>query len=135
VARAIGRLVERARGVLGEFRPSKDCSAGGVAAALITAADSTFTGVCVDTSCSLGFCAEHAAVAEMLKARQSHIAMIVAVTEAGIVPPCGRCRELMWQVDPRNADTQVVVAPDRIDALKDLLPDPWRGVRSRTADC
>jgi cytidine deaminase len=62
-----------------------------------------FTGVCVDTACSLGFCAEHAAVAEMLKVRQSHVRMIVAVNKDGaVLAPCGRCRELLWQVDDRR---------------------------------
>jgi hypothetical protein len=50
---------------------------------MLTADSTIFTGVCVDTACSLGFCAEHAAVAEMLKARQSNVRMIVAVNKDG----------------------------------------------------
>jgi len=61
------------------FSPSADCSSSDVAAALITPAGHVFTGVCVDTECGLGFCAEHAAIAEMLKARECQIKMIVAV--------------------------------------------------------
>lgn len=82
-----------------------------------------YTGVCIDAACSLGFCAEHSAVAEMLKARESEIATIVAVDHAGVIlPPCGRCRELMWQVNPANAESQVVLSHDRTVALKVLLP-------------
>lgn len=69
------------------FTPSADCSSGTVATALVTSESKVFTGVSIDTSCSLGFCAEHAAVAEMLKARQSHVHMIVAVNKDGIVLP------------------------------------------------
>jgi cytidine deaminase len=82
-----------------------------------------YTGVCIDTECSLGFCAEHAAVAEMLKARESAIYMIVAVNNDGaILSPCGRCRELLLQVDDRNESAWVVLGPDEKVPLRELLP-------------
>ncbi len=121
-------LIETATRLVGVYEPSRDCSAGGVAAAIETVAGNVYTGICVDTQCSMGFCAEHAAVAEMLKARESEIRTIVAVTvPEGILPPCGRCRELLWQVNERNCNTRVLVAPDRAVLLADLLPEPrWR---------
>jgi cytidine deaminase len=116
-------LIELAASLARPFSPSADCTAGTVAAALVTRAGDVYTGVCVDTACSLGFCAEHAAVAEMLKARQSEVRTVVAVTSEGIVlPPCGRCRELLWQVDRRNATTWVVLGPDEGAVLAELLP-------------
>lgn len=122
-------LIATATGLVGDYCPGPDCSAGGVAAALVTTAGNVYTGVCVDTSCSMGFCAEHAAVAEMLKARESEIRTIVAVTSPeGIIAPCGRCRELLWQVNPRNCETRVIVGPDMVMSLAELLPHPrWRG--------
>ena len=119
-------LIARAREVLGEFRTSADCVAGSVAAAILTRGGRVYTGICVDTACSMGFCAEHAAVAEMLKARESEIALVVAVSEAGIIAPCGRCRELMWQVDARNRAARVVVGASTVVPLAQLLPQPWR---------
>ncbi len=49
--------------------------------------------------------------------------MIVAVTSAGtVIPPCGRCRELLWQLNGENADTTlVVVAPNETRLLRELL--------------
>jgi cytidine deaminase len=121
-------LVETAAKLAGEFRTSEDCVAGSVAAALVTAAGHLYTGICIDTACSLGFCAEHAAVAEMLKARESEVAIIVAVNKTGkILAPCGRCRELLWQVDPRNAKTRVILGAGRFAPLAELLPQPFRG--------
>ena len=120
------RLIAAAGALAGEFRTSEDCVAGGVGAALLSRSGRVYTGVCFDTGCGMGFCAEHAAVAEMLKARESEIAMVVAVVADGsVLPPCGRCRELMWQVDARNRDTRVVLAPDRTVSLAELLPQPW----------
>jgi cytidine deaminase len=115
-------LIKIANQLVGEFRTSQDCVAGGVAAALVTRSGQVYTGICIDTACSLGFCAEHAAIAEMLKARQSEIAAIVAVTESGILPPCGRCRELIWQVNPANSATRVIVGNEHVVMLSELLP-------------
>jgi cytidine deaminase len=116
-------LIATASKLARRFKPSDDCTAGDVAAALVTASGRVYTGVSIDTACSLGFCAEHAAIAEMLKARESSIELIVAVDQTGAIgAPCGRCRELIWQVDPRNAATRVIVGPDETVTLAELLP-------------
>jgi cytidine deaminase len=117
------RLKAAALAVVGDFACSDHCSAGSVGAALLAASGEIFTGICIDTQCSLGFCAEHAAIAEMLKHRQTRILAIVAVGEGGtIVAPCGRCRELIRQVDAANWDTQVILPGNRTVALGELLP-------------
>lgn len=109
--------------VVGEFACSADCIAGGVAAALLTASGSIHTGICIDTACSLGFCAEHSAIADMLKSQQTRIVAIVAVDANGkIMPPCGRCRELIRQVNPENWSTSVLVAEDTVVTIADLMP-------------
>ena len=116
-------LISTAQALAGEFRTSEDCTAGGVAAAILSASGRVYTGICVDTQCSMGFCAEHAAVAEMLKARESEIMLVVAVAAGGqVLAPCGRCRELMWQVSPRNRHTRVIIRPGHQVTLAELLP-------------
>ena len=119
------QLIEAARSVYGEFQLARDFSAGSVGAAVLTAGGNTYTGVCIDLASGLGFCAEVAAIAEMLKHRETRIAAVVAVSGGRILPPCGRCRETMAQVDPRNLDCKVIVAPDRTVPLRELLPDHW----------
>lgn len=117
-------LIAIARALARPFAPSEDVQTGEVAAALLTAGGNVYTGVCIDTSCSLGFCAEHAAVAEMLKAREAEVDMIVAVNSRGdVLSPCGRCRELLCQLHPRNSQTHVILSPDRMRRLSELLPD------------
>jgi cytidine deaminase len=116
-------LITTASKLAKRFKPSDDCTSGDVAAALVTAAGHVYTGICIDTACSLGFCAEHAAIADMLKARESEIQMIVAIDGAGaIIAPCGRCRELIWQVDSRNRATQVIIGREETVPLERLLP-------------
>jgi cytidine deaminase len=100
---------------------------GDVAAALITDAGHRFLGVCIDTASGTGFCAEHSAVAAMVTAGEYRISAIVAVwrdeqQRLHVLPPCGRCREFMRQVDPANLDTTVVLPGERTALLRDLLP-------------
>jgi cytidine deaminase len=109
--------------VVGDLVCSDHCAAGSVSAALLAATGDVFTGICVDTQSSLGFCAEHAAIADMLKHRQTRIIAILAVDTHGTIrPPCGRCRELIRQVDPENWNTGIVVAEGKVVPLSDLLP-------------
>ena len=126
-------LIKTATELAGEFKPGRTCVAGEVAAAILTRAGSVYTGICVDASCSIGFCAEHAAVAEMLKGRESEIAVVVAVDNEGkILPPCGRCRELMWQVNPINAQARVILGPTQSVRLLELLPYQHQSVGFET---
>src|SRR5262249_3066481 len=69
---------------------SEECSAGAVAAAIISGLGNTYTGVSMDFECGIGFCAEHAAVAERLKGHESKILMVRAVDYSGrcLPPPC-----------------------------------------------
>jgi Cytidine deaminase len=100
---------------------------GDVAATLVTADGRIYSGVCIDTGSGTGFCAEHAAIAAMVTAGEYRIAKIVAVwrDEHGdlyVVPPCGRCREFIRQVDPENLDADVVLGRRESAKLRDLLP-------------
>src|SRR5215213_8694335 len=83
----VDELIQRAQAVLGKFPLAMaDLTAGSVGSALLTRQGNIYTGICIDVTCGIGFCAEHAAVAEMLKARETAIAMIVAVGEGVILP-------------------------------------------------
>lgn len=100
---------------------------GNVASTLVTETGRLHSGVCIDTGSGTGFCAEHAAIAAMVTAREYRIARIVAVwrDEEGtlrVVPPCGRCREFIRQIDPGNLDTEVVLGPRHSLRLRELLP-------------
>ena len=125
---ALQSLIDLARPLVGEIALGRaDMSAATVACAIRSVSGRTYTGVCVHLSCGIGFCAEHAAVAEMIKGRETQIESIVAVCDDGVLAPCGRCRELMVQVDPRNFDARVGLPGGRVASLRELLPDHWMG--------
>lgn len=104
---------------------SDTVDAGGVAAALVTEKGNVYCGVCIDTACSMGFCAEHAAIAAMITAGESKIEKIVAVGSNGrVMAPCGRCREFLMQLG--CPDCEVMVDEDTVVFLKELLPNYWK---------
>jgi cytidine deaminase len=118
-------LIAAARAVVNPRRLTASVEVAGVGSALRTATGRIFAGLCIDTQCGMGFCAEHAAIAAMITAGESRITDIVAVDwDGSILPPCGRCRELVVQVDDGNADTRVILAHGT-RAMRDLLPDHW----------
>jgi cytidine deaminase len=119
------QLIAAARSVCGDFQLTGDFSAGSVGAAILIENGNIYTGICICLGCGLGFCAEAAAVAEMLKHRETHISAVVAVAGERILPPCGRCREMMVQIDARNLDCRVIVGEDRVTSLRALLPNHW----------
>jgi cytidine deaminase len=118
-------LIDAALAVTGGFKLREDFSAGTVGAAIRTAQGNIYTGICIDLACGLGFCAEAAAVAEMLKHRETQIISVAAVGDEGILSPCGRCREMIAQVDRRNLNCRVLLPEGKSTTLAELLPDHW----------
>jgi cytidine deaminase len=119
-------LIQAARAVLNPHVVG-DRLFGDVGAALVTSKGNRYLGVCIDTGSGTGFCAEHSAIAAMVTAGEYHITRIVAVwrDEQGVLyvlPPCGRCREFIRQIDEANIDTEVILGRERSARLRDLLP-------------
>ena len=102
--------------------------AGGVAAAILTKQGNIYVGVCIDTACSLGMCAERNAIANMITNGESQIEKVVAVMrDAKVGPPCGACREYMMQLDKDSGEMEILMDRDsmRVVKLKELVPDWW----------
>ena len=98
------RKVQRARSL------SPYIDAGQVAAALLTKSGNIYVGVCIDTACTLGMCAERNAIANMITNGENQIDKIVAVMGDGKVgPPCGACREFMMQLDRDSGDIEILL--------------------------
>src|SRR5699024_10019740 len=86
-------------------------TAGYVASALLTDNDKVLSGVGIDVACSIGFCAEHSGIASMVTAGETRIKEIIAVRRDGrVLPPCGRCREFIVQINNRNYECNVHVS-------------------------
>lgn len=119
------QLIERAKAILKPRKIRHNMTIGDVGCALLSDSGTIYLGVCMEIVCGIGFCAEHSAIAAMVTAGEQKIKKIVAVSEYGIVPPCGRCREFISQIHEENMNTLVIIGKDKVVKLKELLPYCW----------
>ena len=120
------------RAAVAVIRPrevSKMIEAGGVAAAVESASGKIYVGVCVDTACTLGVCAERNAIFNMITNGEDAIWRVIAVDRNGkAIAPCGACREFMAQLMPedyRSIEIMVDYDKERVVTLGDLTPEWW----------
>ena len=119
-------LIVEAKKILYLRELSDDSSAGTVSCALLANNGKIYKGVCIDTPCSMGFCAEHSAIASMITDGESRILKIVAINlEKEKVSPCGRCREFIYQINNANINTEIMIHNRKVYALHELLPHTW----------
>ena len=105
---------------------------GGVASAILTDKGNIYTGVCIDTSCTLGMCAERNAIANMITNGENKIVKLVCVMLDGSVgSSCGACREYLMQLHKDSGEMDILtdLGTGKIRKLKDLVPDWWGGNR------
>ena len=121
-------LYDRARSVQNERKISPFMEVGSVGAAILTDKGNIYTGVCIDTACGMGMCAERNAMANMLTNGESRITKVVAVMPDGSSgTPCGVCREFMMQLGKESKDIEILLSlePLKIVKLGEQLPDWW----------
>ena len=122
-------LYHAAKAVQNERQISEYVAAGGVAAAILSASGRVFTGVCVDTCCTLGICAERNAIFNMLTNGEHEIRKVLAIMPDGRCgAPCGACRELMTQLMPetfQGIEIMTDYETKRIVTLGELTPEWW----------
>ena len=123
------RLYDAARAVLNPRKISEWMEAGGVAAAVEAESGRIYTGVCVDSACTLGVCAERNAIFNMITSGESRIKRVIAVGWDGkAMPPCGACRELMAQLMPkdyRGIEIMLNNEKNEVTTLGALTPSWW----------
>ena len=126
------RLYREAIKVCRGRKVSPFVEAGEVAAALVTNSGNIFVGVCIDTACSLGMCAERNAIANMITCGETKIEKLLVVRSDGEVGmPCGACRELRMQLDENSGDIAIMTDLQKrsVVRLKELMPDWWGSSR------
>lgn len=123
------KLYEAAKQVLKPRDISKIIEAGGVAAAVESASGKIYVGVCVDTACTLGICAERNAIFNMITNGEDSIKRVIAIGRNGkAMPPCGACREFMTQLMPENyRDIEIMLdyENNKVVTLGELTPEWW----------
>lgn len=122
-------LYDEAMKVLNPRKISEWMEAGGVAAAVESESGKIYTGVCVDSTCTLGICAERNAIFNMITQGEQRIRRVIAVNWNGkAMPPCGACRELMAQLMPdgyRDIKIMLDYEKEKVLTLGELTPEWW----------
>ena len=118
-----------ARKVQYERKLSPLIEAGTVSAALPTEKGNIYVGVCIDTACSLGICAERNAIANMITNGECTIQRVIAIGQNGnAIPPCGACREFMTQLAlEKYHSIQIMLDYEnkKVVALGDITSNWW----------
>lgn len=116
-------VYDAAKAVVNPKRITEQICSGGVGAAVVSKNGNVYTGVCIDTDCSLGMCAERNAISTMITNGEYEIKMVAAVNKKGqVLPPCGACREFMMQLK-NSSNTEVLIDnKGTVVKLKDLMP-------------
>lgn len=122
-------MLEAAKAVQGGRCISDYVEAGEVAAVVESETGRIYTGVCVDTACTLGICAERNAIFNMLTNGEHRIRRVLAVIPDGKSgAPCGACRELMVQLMPQDyGEIEVMLDVESMKTahLSELTPEWW----------
>ncbi len=99
--------------------------------ALITPKGNIFRGVSLGFFCGIGSCGEYQAIGSMISNGEKEIKTIVAICydektkKYKIIPPCGKCREMIRQTSKNNQNTEVIISKSKKVKLKELLPHAW----------
>ena len=122
-------MYDAAKAVLHPRRISEYVTCGEVVAAILSKSGRIYTGVCMDTCCTLGICAERNAIFNMITNGEQEIDKVLVVLDDGTNgAPCGACRELMVQIMPdsyKDIEIMVDYAAGRIVRLGDITPEWW----------
>jgi cytidine deaminase len=122
------RLMEEARQALSRaYAPYSGVKVG---AALLTASGAVYKGVNLENaSFGLTLCAERVAVAQAVGAEGPQVrlrALAVASSRPGPFPPCGACRQVIFEFGPETlvifqGEADLITAP-----ISALLPSAFR---------
>ncbi len=123
------KLYDAAKKLLNPREVSKLIEAGGVSAAVESISGKIYVGVCVDTACTLGVCAERNALFNMITNGENAIKRVIAIDRDGkALPPCGACREFMTQLMPdeyRKIEIMLDYENNRVVTLGELTREWW----------
>ena len=112
-------LYDRAKAVQCKRKLSSLMEVGSVGAAILTDRGNIYTGICIDTACGMGMCAERNAIANMLTNGESRIVKVVAVMPDGTNgTPCGVCREFMMQLDRKSSEIEILLSLEPLKTVR-----------------
>lgn len=125
-------MYEIARSKLNPRRLNKHSKISDAVAVIESASNKIYVGVSLVATCGVGYCAEQAALSQMLNDGETLVSKILVLEKCGaILTPCGRCIELLTQVDMNNSEAQVFVEHGDTLRLKELFQYDWKATKDK----
>lgn len=126
-------LIEKAKETITKCKSINLQDTGDVGSALITVKGNIYSGACLGFYCGIGSCGEYQAIGSMISNGEKEIKTIVSVwfneknKKYEVIPPCGKCREMIHQTCEKNWETDVIISENNKVKLRELLPNSWGG--------
>ena len=93
-------MYEIAKSKLNPQKLNKHAKICDAVAVIEAASGKMYVGVSLVATCGVGYCVEQAALSQMLNDGETVVSKILVLEKCGaILTPCGRCVELLTQVD------------------------------------
>jgi cytidine deaminase len=125
-------MYEIAKSKLNPQKLNKHAKICDAVAVLESASGKIYVGVSLVATCGVGYCAEQAALSQMLNDGETKISKILVLEKCGaILTPCGRCIELLTQVDINNYEAQVFTDDGYTVPLEELFPCDWKKTKDK----
>jgi cytidine deaminase len=130
-------LIEKAKEIIVKSKQVNLIDTSEVGSALITSKGNIFQGVNIGFYCGIGSCAEYQAIGNMISNGEKEIKKIASVyydekkKKYEVIPPCGKCREMIHQLGKNNWDCEVIISDDKKVKLTEILPYAWDGTIER----
>lgn len=123
-------MYEIAKNKLNPRKLNKHAKICDAVAVIETASGKVYVGVSLVATCGVGYCAEQAALSQMLNEGESVVSKILVLEKCGaILTPCGRCVELITQININNKDTDIFLSKDNSIKLAALMPYDWKNIK------
>lgn len=118
-------MVALAKEAVGKNQIARQAFVGKVASVIMDEDRQFYIGLSLEIPCGLGFCAEQSAISALISTGKSKVLKVVTIKDGELIPPCGRCRELISQINDSNLYTKFFLSNNRVLTLSELSGELW----------
>lgn len=120
-------MLNAAKAIMNRKKNNQYTKISDTACVMETVDGNIYSGVSLVARCGLGYCSEQACLTQMINNGETKILRFLTMNYKGeLIPPCGRCIELMLQVDVYNKNTTFYIEDGVEKKLKDVFQVDWK---------
>ena len=90
-----------------------------------------YVGQSLVATCGLGYCAEQAAISQMINDGETKIESLLVIDKFNnILTPCGKCCEMITQINDENYECTIMLENDERLLLRDIYRIDWKRIKA-----